>query len=325
LTRARVGARAGHEDRAALAMRCRSRVELAPPPLLGYCGPVDLRFDLWHLAFVNLIQARAPPSFEILSEIRLSVEPQRADMVLLRRTSAAPHDDEARILRPLWPQLGLATVLEYKSPVDSAFRPGDLLRLVGYGVLYETAHLDELPAHTDLTLVLVVASVTPTLRREVERLGWTLTPTGGGYARIDGGVYACHVVITDEVTLAERDEYLRLFSHRPTEPGEATRWLRQWMREKKMKQPDIDDVPGWDEIARKVLDKQSPRERLAGLSPEDRTEGLTLKERLAGLSPEQVVLALPIDALRVIPKEYLRTLPVELQKQIKDRLDEAMH
>jgi hypothetical protein len=286
---------------------------------------VDLQLDLWHLAFANLIQERAPPSFEILSEVRLSIEPQRADLLLLRRTSAAPHDDEARILRPLWPQLGLVTVLEYKSPVASAFRPGDLLRLVGYGVLYETANLDDLPAHADLTLVLVVASVTPTLLREIERLGWTLRETGGGYARIDGGVYACHVVITDEVTLAERDEYLRLFSHRPAARGEATRWIQQWMKEKKMKQPDIDDLPGWDEIGRKAWAKASPEERMAGLSPGERVDGLTIQERMAGLSPEQIVLALPIDTLRALPKEHLRKLPAELQEQIENRLQEATH
>ena len=67
-----------------------------------------------------------------------------------------------------------------KSPVDSAFRPGDLLRLLGYGVLYEAAHLDEVPEREDLTLVLVVASITPTLRKEIARKGWTLTLLGGG-------------------------------------------------------------------------------------------------------------------------------------------------
>jgi hypothetical protein len=110
---------------------------------------VELPFDLWHLAFVNLIQRRAPPSFEVQSEVRLTIEPQRADILLLRRIGAERRDDEARVLRMLWARLGLVTVLEYKSPIDSAFRAGDLLRLVGYGVLYNTAHLDELPERED--------------------------------------------------------------------------------------------------------------------------------------------------------------------------------
>jgi hypothetical protein len=277
---------------------------------------VDLPFDLWHLAFVTLIQRRAPPNFEVRSEVRLTIEPQRADMLLLRRIGVERQDDQARVLRRLWPLLGLVTVLEYKSPVDSAFRPGDLLRLMGYGVLYDTGHLDELPQREDLTLVLVVASVTPTLLAEIARMGWTLTPLGGGYGRIDGVMYTCLVVVTDEVTDAERDQYLRLFSHRPVEPGEAVRWLQEWMRETRMKQPDAEDVPGWDELMQRFLKKLPLEERLEGLTPE---------ERMAGLASEQLLPGLPLDVLRGFSEEYLRSLPPEVQEQIRKRLQGASH
>ncbi len=147
---------------------------------------MELRFDLWHLAFVSLIERRAPPNFEVVSEVRLTIEPQRADMMLLRRVGVERKDDQALVLRALWARLGRVAIVEYKSPVDSAFRPADLVRLVTYGGLYEAAHLDELPEQGDLTLVLVVASVTPTLVKDIARKGWALTPLGGGYARIDG-------------------------------------------------------------------------------------------------------------------------------------------
>jgi hypothetical protein len=289
-------------------------------PLLGSgdgkeTPPVALPSDLWHLAFVNLIQDRAPPSFEIQSEVRLTVEPQRADMLLLRRIGEERHDDRARVLRALWPRLGLVTVLEYKSPIDSAFRSGDLLRLVGYGVLYDTAHLDALPRREDLTLVLVVASVTPSLIREIGRMGWSLTSLGGGYGRIDEIMYTTYVVVTDEVTEAERDEYLRLFSHRPASPGEATRWLQQWMRDTKMKRPDIEEVPGWDEMMRKFLQKLPPSERVEGLTPEERLEGLT---------PEAVP-DLPLWMLRAFSDEYLRSLPPAVEEKVRARLRGAAH
>jgi len=277
---------------------------------------VDLPFDLWHLAFVTLIQRRAPPSFEVRSEVRLTIEPQRADLLLLRRIGVERQDDQARVLRRLWPLLGLVTVLEYKSPVDSAFRPGDLLRLVGYGVLYDTGHLDELPQREDLTLVLVVASVTPNLLKEIKRMDWALVPLGGGYGRIDGGVYTTFVVITDEVTEADRDEYLRLFSHRPAERGEATRWLQQWMRETRMKQPDIEELPGYEEMFQKLVEAMPLEKRLAGLAPE---------QRLAGLPTEQLILALPLEVLRVLPEEYLRSLPTPVQEQVQKRLREDTH
>jgi hypothetical protein len=192
----------------------------------------------------------------------------------------------------------------------------ELLRLVGYGVLYDTAHLDKLPKREDLTLVLVVASVTPTLRDEIQRMGWTLTPLGGGYARIEGVLYTCFVVVIDEVSEAERDEYLRLFSHRPASPGEATRWLQQWMRDTKMKQPDIEELPGFEELFQKTIEAMPAEKRLAGLAPE---------ERVAGLTPEQVLLLMPLDALRVLPEEYLRSLPIEVQERIRKRLQEAAH
>jgi len=306
---------------------------------------VELPFDLWHLAFVNLIQRRAPPNFEVQSEVRLTIKPQRADILLLRRIGVERQDHKALVLRRLWPWVGRVAVLEYKSPVDSAFRPGDLLRLVGYGVLYHTAHLDELPERADLTLVLVVASVTPTVLQEIERMEWTLTPLDGGYARIDGLMYTTHVVVIDEVTEAERDEYLRLFSHKPALPGEATRWLRQWMRETKMKQPDIEELPGFEELFAKsiakaiqnmpleerleglapeqVLSAFAPEQRLAGLAPEQVLGAF--EKRLAGLAPEQVVLALPLELLRALPEEYLRSLPAEIQEQVRKRLQEAAH
>jgi hypothetical protein len=106
-------------------------------------------------------------------------------------------------------------------------------------------------------------------------MGWALTLLGGGYARIDGVMYTAYVVVTDEVTEAERDEYLRLFSHRPASPGEATRWLRQWMKETKMKQPDIEELPGFEELFAKSIAKAIQK--------------MPLEERLEGLAPEQVL------------------------------------
>ena len=304
---------------------------------------MDLPFDLWHLAFVTLIQHRAPPNFEVQSEVRLTIEPQRADLLLLRRIGVERQDDQGRVLRRLWPLLGRVTVLEYKSPVDSAFRPGDLLRLVGYGVLYDTGHQDELPQREELTLVLVVASVTPNLLKEIKRMSWELVPLGGGYGRIDGAVYTLLVVITDEVTETERDEYLRLFSHRSAERGEATRWLQQWMRDTKMKQPDIEELPGFEELFQKTIEAMplekrlaglapeqrlaglDPEQRLAGLAPEQRLAGLAPEQRLAGLPTEQLILALPVEVLRVLPEDYVRSLSGEVQEQVKKRLRGAAH
>jgi hypothetical protein len=156
------------------------------------------------------------------------------------------------------------------------------------------------------------STLPPFLRRQANnRMGWTLTFLGGGYARIDGVLYTAYVVVTDEVTEAERDEYLRLFSHRPAKPGEATQWLRQWMKETKMKQPNMEELPGFEELFAKSIKKA--------------LEKMPLEERLEGLAPEQLIPALPLEALRALPEEYLGSLPAEIQEQVRRRLQKAAH
>jgi hypothetical protein len=114
-------------------------------------------------------------------------------------------------------------------------------------------------------------------------------------------------VVTDEVTETERDDYLRLFSHRPAQPGEAARWLKQWMRDTRMKQPDIEELPGYEEMFQKLV------------------EAMPVEKRLAGLAPEQVILALPVEVLRMLSEEHLRSLPADVQETIKKRLRGTAH
>ena len=278
---------------------------------------MDVRYDLWHLAFANLIQDRAPPGFEIQTEVRLTIEPQRADMLLLRRSGAERQDEKARVMRTLWPLLGLVTILEYKSPVRSSFRPRDLLRLWSYGAVYDAGHPKELPSPRDLTLVLVVPSVTPTLTREIARMDWTLTALGGGYGRIDGAVYALFVVATDEVSQADHDEFLRLFSRLKPKAGEPARWLVEWMKEMEMATTSIREMEGY----RAMLLKSMPaEERLEGLDPEDVLSQIAPEQRLAGLDRDQQALALPVEMLRALSEAYILSLAPKTQKKIRKRL-----
>jgi hypothetical protein len=189
----------------------------------------------------------------------------------------------------------------------------------------------------DLTLVLVAASVTSALRDEINRMGWTVTPLGDGYGRIDGGVYATYLVITDEIAPAERDDFLAIFSHhRATDPA-AVRWFQQWFAEGTMTH-NIQQLEDYKEVLQKLMESLSPAERLAGLAPEERLAGLapkervaglapeerlaglTPEERVAGLAPEQIVLTLPVEALRSLSDEYLQSLKPEVAEQIRKRI-----
>ncbi|KYF89699.1 hypothetical protein BE20_19895 [Sorangium cellulosum] len=276
--------------------------------------------NLWHLGFASLVRARAPTNVAVQLDVRLTVEPQRADVLLLRKEGASHEAGDAGVLRGLWPLLGTDTVLEYKSPARSAFRRGDLLRLWGYGVQHHVAQIERLSGYRALTLVLVVASITRTLVRELAEMDWVLVPLGGGYGRIDGAVYTTYLVVTDEVAEAEQDDFLRIFSHRPVLSPEARRWLQQWVRPEEGTMQDVEELEGYDEMLQKLLDSLPVERRLAGLTPEERLAGLAPEERLAGLSPAHQLLALSDEALRGFPDEHLRSLPAEVQDAIRKRI-----
>jgi hypothetical protein len=52
---------------------------------------------------------------------------------------------------------------------------------------------------------------------------------GGGYAEIVGLGYATFVVFTDLVSEAERDDFLRIFSHHEVETSQARDWLKDYI------------------------------------------------------------------------------------------------
>lgn len=262
---------------------------------------MEIVFDLWHLAFANLVQERAPPSFIVESEVRLSIEPQRADLLLIRRADTPRDDSAGQVLHAIWPLLAKITVVEFKSPTRSSFRKGDLIRLWSYGGLYQSTHIDEVPRHDDVTLLLVIARIPPSLSDEIDAMGWKLTDLGGGYRRIDGTTYPLYVAVTDEVSEFEHDAFLRLFSHRQGTDPAAAQWVRHWMKETKMTQK-IENIPGYYDIFQKLLEDLPP------------------EKRLGGLSPEQQVLALSDEVLRQFPDRYLRTLSAETQDAIRARI-----
>jgi hypothetical protein len=82
----------------------------------------------------------------------------------------------------------------------------------------------------------------------------------------------------------------------------------------------IEDVPGYEDIFKKILEELPPPTRLLGLTPEERLQGLAPKERLQGLTPEQQVLALADEVLRGFTDAYLCTLSPATQEIIRGRI-----
>ena len=275
----------------------------------------------WHPLFAALVMERAPPGFDVRVEVPLTLEPQRADLLLLRRGGGEVHDDQARVLRGLWPRIDRHAIVEFKSRARS-LRRRDLARLLGYGWQYFTAHPDKLRRTWHLHLVLVVPSATLTLGKEVATLRLRLGLFQRGYASLDGAIFPVTVVRLDETAAAERDDLLALFARAKIQTQSARRWLQEHtMRTNDLANADLE---GFDEIEQAYLESFSVEKRLAGLAPEQRLAGLAPEQRLAGLTPEQTLLALPIAILRTFPAAYVETLAEPIRREIQRRLAEAV-
>ena len=82
-------------------------------------------------------------------------------------------------------------------------------------------------------------------------------------------------------------------------------------------------------VVPEIMQVLTPEQRLEGLAPQQRLEGLAPQQRLEGLAPEQrlegldaahAVLALPDEVLKVLPQEYVETLPDDVRQRIRQRL-----
>jgi hypothetical protein len=83
---------------------------------------------------------------------------------------------------------------------------------------------------------------------------------------------------------------------------------------------NMQDMEGYKELMDKMLEALPTEQRLAGLSPEQVLSLYTPEQRLAGLDRDQQALALPVEVLRLLPEEYLRSLSAEVEAEIRRRL-----
>jgi hypothetical protein len=78
----------------------------------------------------------------------------------------------------------------------------------------------------------------------------------------------------------------------------------------------MQDMEGYDELMRKLLDKMPPEQVLAHYTPE---------QRLADLDRDHQALALPVEVLRLLPEGYLRSLAPEVEAELRRRLKQNGH
>jgi hypothetical protein len=101
-----------------------------------------------------------------------------------------------------------------------------------------------------------------------------------------------------------------------------------------MKQQDVADMPGYSEMFQKLVEAMPIEKRLAGLTDEERLSGVGPEQRVAGLAPEvrlsgldrdHQALALPVEVLKALSDEYIRSLAPQIQEEIRRRLRTSSH
>ncbi|MCG8425507.1 MAG: hypothetical protein MJE77_47115, partial [Proteobacteria bacterium] len=251
----------------------------------------EYRRTLYHLGFARTVNEGVPPGVKLEVEYPLSWDSRRIDQRLVRGRGKK-RDHEAGVLRGLWPHLGEQTLLDFKGPTRG-FRRGELIRLISYGGEYLASRTGEFDSPSELSLVLVVPRMTPTLSREIEWMDLRMEPLEDGYARLVGSRYTMIVVLLDRVSREEKN--LKPFTHAKKLDKDVAHSTLAWILEVAQME-DIGNLEGLDDLLEKlaatlgpelVLRHFAPEERLAGLEPEERLAGLEPEERLAGLEPEE--------------------------------------
>jgi hypothetical protein len=285
----------------------------------------------WHVLFYAALQEHGSPGTEALAEVLLSKDPQRGDILLLRKRDVPGADvpgldAQARTLKAFWQLVEREVLIEYKSPSRPP-RSRDLARLVGYGG--QTHHLRhrEIGPFDNLLLCLVVTSLTAPFRKVLGTMKAAMKTVAPGYLLVETRPYRLLVIDLSEVVQAGGDEWMSIFVPSTMLTAAARQWLETHMPAKNV--PPDQQLEGHSEVLARLLQATPPKQilRAAGaerllnsLPPRRRLAGLTLEQRLADLPPEQRLLAMPDSALRVLPDEYLRTLPDDVQAAIRKRI-----
>ncbi len=247
-----------------------------------------------------LLRERGSEGFEVRPEVSIGKELPRADYLLLRKLGGASSGVAAQTLRQLWPLLPDETVVELKT-TGRPYRRKELHKLLAYTHWYYAGQDHELKQMSQLACALIVPRSTPSLRADVGEMGLMWHRQRGGYSRLGGAGFACHVVELDQVTDHEGDDVLGLFSYHKRRTIAARIWLARHVGGEVMTLQQYED---YDEVMAELLRQLTP------------------EQRLAGLEPEQRLLSQSDDVLRALSPAFIDGLPSEVREAIIERIGE---
>lgn len=277
----------------------------------------------WHTPGVILLEATAPYSHDLLQELHLRRQPQRIDLLILRRRQRA--DDEITHLEALYSRLQDVNLLELKGGTDQVERL-DVHTLLSYASQLRvsidkpprragnaeeakdgaTSYFLDIPPESPIQLVVLAPLLQPVFRAEVQRIDGTLEEVSRGVW--EGRMAGLPLVFLETERLWDTSESNRLFYLLTRGVFDAPERLGELTEREKLVYNEVASwlvhyppiVMGGDMRIEKLREYQErqlarnqawlnslpPEELLKRLKPEERLRGLGPEERLYGLSPE---------------------------------------
>jgi hypothetical protein len=307
-------------------------------------------YTAWHPLFVWLIQhVLTAEWWDVLPEAQLTLEPQRADAIIIRRKDVAGTPEEPEYLRSVLSALRPHNVIHFKGATDE-LEVADVFQVIAYTAQW--MNLRGVTEPGDVSIRVVASSISPRFLRQVKAMGGAVEATDmRGVLEGHLGVFPLRVVDAvaaypsahEHLLYSVSSDVLRDPSRLPPLDAREMRLyhlLAQSVRQDRrdptkkrrvMKDRELVDMT-MDQVRRMIVESLTPEELLASIAgldadqvlsrykPEERLRGIPPEERLRDVPPEHAILALSDTMLAQLPETLLVGLPEEIQAKVRARL-----
>ena len=290
----------------------------------------------WHRLLGRMLEEwLAPVGITVQTEVPISSDPSKADILLLRNQRTRwTNSQKERLPDGIRNSSASHILIEFK--YTESINRESILQILSYDTLYRRAQ--KLKWHQLESFLL--SSKTPR-KTMLAQFGYQATEISGVYRTENDVCSHITLVLLNELSKEPNNIPLKCFASRrdvldktfeqidlnqlATIPSRLE-WLFQGLRklifswkgdnmfptEEITPEMLIEEGKAW---AEHLLATLPPEERLKGLSPEERLKGLDPGERLKGLAPEELRNALA-------PEERLKGLNLEVIKAYMKKLEE---
>jgi hypothetical protein len=267
----------------------------------------------WHRLLGKLLELLlAPVGITVQSEVQVTSDPPKVDIVLLRRSSGPWTAEQLRLLCDgLRDAVALHLLIEFK--FSESFNAEALLQALSYGYFYRKAQ--SLPERAVQLFVMVARAPRTKL---LQQYGYEETGVSGIYRSKYPLIEQVQVIVLNQLQFSEHNAFVQCFAsqrrvrqsafarlqHDEQTLSEALWELVLGLRGQFEQQGDVMSKMNLQEgltpemvmklgreIRKAVIATLSPEDRkvvIASAPPEERLAGLAPEERLAGLAPDEL-------------------------------------